>query len=345
MSQEEDVPDWTPTAQSDSESRSRSRSRSRRGSEPEVELEAESGPEAVFPDNHPGSLSGHPDPAAVSMCPKGMSHARTLLDRVMESRDWPDNKMIQFTIPARVPWDVKEMCILVARLFNNQIKVRGRHGEQHITVWATTDEQALYISNYFKKVASFSMTSDPINRYRFGEIRSVTLVSCGVRFVFPRREKNRRLSRLCNYLGRDSRWGHVHQAFDCRDFKDPDYKKEVRDHIGHHPAIQKAIVQNINWLDLLQRINIRLQLLQRQRHVTLALVCRSGRHRSVGVTDLLETCFVRIGMTTTVHHHSEDRWWRDVCRGYSGCPDCAWNDDHRACHDFSAAFFASLPED
>ena len=125
MSQEEDVPDWTPTAPSDSESRSRSRSRSRRGSEPEVELEAESGPETVFPDF---------DPAACPKKAKGMSHGRTLLDRVMESRDLPKNKIIQFTIPARVPWDVREMCILVAKLFNNKIKVRGRHGEQHVTV-------------------------------------------------------------------------------------------------------------------------------------------------------------------------------------------------------------------
>ena len=148
------------------------------------------------------------------------------------------------------------------------------------------------------------------------------------------------MSRLCHYLGRDSRWGYVHYAFDCRGFADPDFAGgDIRRHIRHHPAIQKAIVQNINWLDLLQKINIRLQLLQRQRHVTLALVCRSGRHRSVGVTELLATCFDRIGMTTTVHHHSEDRFWRDVCRGYSGgCPDCAWNND------FSAAFFASLPD-
>ena len=226
MSQEEDVQVWTPTAPSDSESvRSRS--------EPEAELEAESGDRTVFPDF---------DPAAMSMCPEGMSHARTLLDRVMESREWPDEKMIQFTIPMRVPWSIPGMCILVAKLFNNKIKVRGRHGEQHVTVWAPTEEQALYISDYFKKVASFSLDSDPKSRYRFGEITSVTLISCGRRFVFPRREKNRRLSRLCNHLGRDSRWGHIHQAFDCREFNDPDYKKGVRDHIGHHPAIQEAIV-------------------------------------------------------------------------------------------------------
>ena len=90
MSQEEDVPDWTPTAPSDSES---VRSRSRRGSEPEAELEAESGDRTVFPDF---------DPAAVSMCPEGMCHARTLLDRVMESRDWPDKKMIQFPLSTSV---------------------------------------------------------------------------------------------------------------------------------------------------------------------------------------------------------------------------------------------------
>ena len=78
MSQEEDGPVWTPTAPSVSETESvRSRS------EPEAELEAESEDRTVFPDF---------DPAAVSMCPEGMSHARTLLDRVMESRDWPDKK-------------------------------------------------------------------------------------------------------------------------------------------------------------------------------------------------------------------------------------------------------------
>ena len=158
-------------------------------------------------------------------------------------------------MPAKQPWDVPEMCRLVANLFKNTIKVRGRRQEQHITVWAPTEEQALYISNYFKKVASFSMTNDPINRYRFGQIRSVTLVSCGIRFVFPRRENNRGLSRLCHHLGRDSRWGHVHYAFDCRGFADPDFAGgNIRSHIGHHPAIQTSIVQNINWLDLLQKI-------------------------------------------------------------------------------------------
>ena len=158
----------------------------------------------------------------------------------------------------------------------------------------------------------------------------MTLVSCGKRYVLPQWEKNRRLSMLCNYLGRDSRWGHVHYAFDCRRFSDPDYADvDVRDHVGHPPAIQRSIVQNINWVDLLQKINFRLQTLQSQRHVTLALVCRSGRHRSVGVTELLASCLLGLGMRTTVHHHSEDRWWKYLCRGYHldadghfRCPDC-----------------------
>ena len=244
------------------------------------------------------------------------------------------------------------MCRLVATLFKCTIKARGRRREHHIIVWAPTQEQALYISDYFKKVASISLTSDPINRYRFGQIRSVTLVSCGMRVVLPRRENNRGLSRLRDLLGRDSRWGHVHYAFDCRGFADPDFAGgNIRRHIGHHPAIQKAIVQNINWLDLLQKINIRMQILGRsQRHVTLALACRSRRHRSVGCTEALASCLNRIGIPTTTHHHNRDQWWRDLCRGYyvddrcrSRCRECTWNDDHKACHDFSAAFFASLP--
>ena len=77
MSQEEDGPVWTPTAPSPSETESvRSRSEFEADS-----VEVEAGVGTVFPDF---------DPAAVSICPEGMCHARTLLDRVMESRDWPD---------------------------------------------------------------------------------------------------------------------------------------------------------------------------------------------------------------------------------------------------------------
>ena len=304
----------------------------------------------------PGRASGALDSEAESSSHRRRdlgpaTQPRTLLDEIMVSRDLPNAQMLQFSLPSRQPWDVPEMCRLVANMFSLRITSRGRRGEQHITIFGPTGNQVQYVADYFRNIASAELNDRKLaigigsGQLRLGLIREITLISCGTRFTLPRWGERQRHSmgevrrRLTETMP-----GHVDYALDCRTFGDPDYSREQRDHVGHHPMIQMGIASNILFVILLRRVHNILATLKGQRHVTLAFVCRSGRHRSVAIVEILSTCLRHCGLWTNVVHHSQNlRYgWRHLCGGYEICEQCSWSNEHQAIHDFSKVLFQGL---
>ena len=254
--------------------------------------------------------------------------------------------MLQFTFASKEPWDVPEMCRLVANMFNLRITSSGRHGEQHITVFGPSRDQVQYVADYFRNIASAGLNDRRLEirsgQLRLGNIREVTLISCGVRFALARCAGRRSMGEVRRALTAD--WGHVDYALDCRSFADPDYSRDQRNHTGHHPMIQMGIASNLLFVQLLRMVHNVLARLGGQRHVTLALACRSGRHRSVACVEVLSTCLRYCGVWTNVVHHSQNKrdGWRDLCGGQDFCEQCSWSNEHQDIHDFAKVLFQGL---
>ena len=123
-------------------------------------------------------------------------------------------------------------------------------------------------------------------------------------------------------------------------FADPYFSRDVSGHAGTHPKIQMGIVMTTDFIDKLRFTKNILRDFSGQRHVTLALVCKSGRHRSVAFAELLRSSLMRMGFWVDMMHYSAMiGQWRYICQGYNGCPVCAWSDDHWTMHNLAMELF------
>ena len=103
-------------------------------------------PAAVSPGRASGALDSEAESSSHRRRDLGpATQPRTLLDEIMVSRDRPNNHILQFTFASKVPWDVPEMCRLVANMFNLRITSRARHGKQHITIFGPSGNQVRYV--------------------------------------------------------------------------------------------------------------------------------------------------------------------------------------------------------
>ena len=124
----------------------------------------------------------------------------------------------------------------------------------------------------------------------------------------------------------------------------------IRSHVGQHPLIQRGVALNDEFLPTLQFIKHLLQdygVNFGQRHVTLAMVCNRGRHRSVAVGILVQHCLLALKQfnVNIVHLSKEDGGWKGTCCG-SGpphyCRECCWTDTHTKVCDFISCIWTAI---
>ena len=125
---------------------------------------------------------------------------RTVLDRVMASTDMPNSSFIEFAVPSHQPFDVPRFCRSFGDIFNCRCKTRGRRGELLINIWAPTEEACQYMADYLKKIMNADLQQPQVpdasrrtgrtftdwskdTSTIFGAIESITLISCGQRFL------------------------------------------------------------------------------------------------------------------------------------------------------------------
>ena len=182
--------------------------------------------------------------------PRSGAMPRTLLDCVMECRDHPNRMMQQIAISQNQPFNVPDMCRLVGNVFNVHVSCRGRRDDCHITLRAPTGAQAEYVSNYISKLTRSGLH---YTSHDFFGIESVTLVTCGIRFLegLPHRSGMCAVRRRLTCMRARAGFTPIDYVIDCRNFGDPDFSRDVRTHIGTHPCIQMGIVMNEKFVDLL----------------------------------------------------------------------------------------------
>ena len=295
-------------------------------------------------DDDPGASGSVPpmEPAAVTPARK-KPLPRTMLDVVMECRDHPNKFMQQMEINSHQPFDVPHLCRLVADVFDCHVGCRGRRGKCYISVRAPDKGQAQLIANYIWTLTRSDLRASgrvPGSEYT----HSFTLVTCGIRFLRMHPHDGMSAARRALTAVRRERGGYppVDWVIDCRNFSDPDFSLNQRNHIGTHWKIQLGIVWNHQFVNTLRTIKDAVIRCMGQRHVTLALLCKSGRHRSVAVCELLRSCLMAEGFYVNVAHHSATfrAGWGNLCRGT--CRDCVWSQDHAAMHNLASVIFKSL---
>ena len=88
-----------------------------------------------------------------------------------------------------------------------------------------------------------------------------------------------------------------------------------------------------------------------QRHVTLAMVCNSGRHRSVAVAILVQQCLIAFGMFNVkiIHVSQKDGGWKGTCGGANGfeveewsCIQCSWSRAHTTVSHFISSIWTAI---
>ena len=79
--------------------------------------------------------------------------------------------------------------------------------------------------------------------------------------------------------------------------------------------------------------------------MTLSLASKSGRHRSVAMTEILSRCLTNWGMWVDVIHQTQlhpEGGWERLCNGYlegSQCAERKWGPLHYALHNFASELF------
>ena len=93
----------------------------------------------------------------------------------------------------------------------------------------------------------------------------------------------------------------------------------------HNPANRP------HFIDVLQRVKRKIvdrtSELNRQGsfgYISVCVMCRSGRHRSVCFASLLKWCllFERFNVTGTLHVNSDE--WGNLCKTCTRCGPCTW---------------------
>ena len=260
----------------------------------------------------------------------------TVFNTVIESVGMPMMVIYKFALESRQPYDVPRVVQLVAGVFNVFMTVRGRSGKKHVTVFGYSDSVVRHVAEYMQHLDARFVSTLPRPLDIWATV-TVKLVSAGVRtlglhehcpMAGVRHELSSRLPEPVDY------------CIDVRNFADPYFSKDVSGHAGTHPKIQMGIVMTTDFVDKLRFTKNILRDFSGQRHVTLALVCKSGRHRSVAFAELLRSSLMRIGFWVDMMHYSAMiGQWRYICQGYNGCPECAWSDDHWTMHNLVMELF------
>ena len=118
---------------------------------------------------------------------------------------------------------------------------------------------------------------------------------------------------------------------------DPDRDKTLRGHWGEHAAIMTGMIKNPQVLPIFKSILRRLKrnlfkhttdLRAREGtfpNLSIALMCRSGKHRSVCFTALLKWCLLSEHFTVgDTLHLNDDQWGSKLCTDCSQCKSCPW---------------------
>ena len=175
---------------------------------------------------------------------------------------------------------------------------------------------------------------------RFGRGKSVKLLTCGFNKLHVKDPSN------LNYGGEMSAWmGELEHAiqvktqlnvkldFTCKllDMRDPGGDKSLRGHWGENANIMRAMIQNKVTLPKFKRHLARLKdnieefvhKYPRQKCLNIALVCRSGRHRSVCVAAYLKYCLLFEKFDCETIHINQDGWNHlcTTCRQCGACPE------------------------
>ena len=118
-------------------------------------------------------------------------------------------------------------------------------------------------------------------------------------------------------------------AFDCTDLGDPAHDKTLRNHFGGNALIMQHALK-----DARARKRVAEKLKSLKRHIkhwasvskhqaaprlNVAMMCRSGRHRSVCMAFFLEWCLTDSGFNVFPIVHVNKGTWGNLC---SSCPPC-----------------------
>jgi hypothetical protein len=140
----------------------------------------------------------------------------------------------------------------------------------------------------------------------------------------------------------DGYWALRPDAIDCTVFRDPG-ARSCRRHCGYMPIIMGQLAQNRNMTAVLAGVLRSL----RAWHPEVLLVCRSGRHRSVGVAALLQQTGTLSGFFRTLGFEAQIEWahrqrlnW--PCVGPPLCYHCTGRASDEAVEAFEAAWRAAL---
>ena len=108
---------------------------------------------------------------------------------------------------------------------------------------------------------------------------------------------------------------------DARCFYDPtdDYGKK---HTGHHPMIIASVCENHNLNEYMKVLKKRINAAcNANAQIIIGNYCKSGRHRSVAATYILQHVLRQHGWTVdTIKHLSAHAWGKHLCKGR--CPEC-----------------------
>ena len=278
---------------------------------------------------------------------------KTVLSDVLASLDKPNQKIWQIKLNSHQRFDVPKLARVIGTMFEVIVKVRGRHGDLHVTVTAPTGDQARYVAEFLESVVNMNKGMWPDY---YGDLEQITIVTCGAKRMRARPGHCQLLDvkhQLNSMLGSDGNLTFdppVDWAIDVREFSDPENHAQTRGHVGHHPVIQKGIALNDQFLPMLQWIKHLLQdygVNCGQRHVTLAMVCNSGRHRSVAVGILVQQCLLALGRfsVSLTHISKQDGGWEGTCMGPGPpyyCQACRWSSELCKIYDFISSIWTAI---
>ena len=121
--------------------------------------------------------------------------------------------------------------------------------------------------------------------------------------------------------------GWCHVVYDARCFSDP-YRGSNRGHTGQHAEIICGVCNSPHFRDWLIRLKHKVAQEVAQigtnKILRIAFYCKSGRHRSVAATYILQHILENQGFRVQVCHLSENSWGRHMCMG-----TCAYCKTHK----------------
>ena len=157
-------------------------------------------------------------------------------------------------------------------------------------------------------------------------LRRIVLTSCGGRFLPGCRVPWKQETWIWEHIKdgvEHTELGRPDHAVLVTDLVDPK-KGSLRLHTGTRPNIIEGVVMNVTFIDLVREIK-RAVFWAPCETVHIALLCMSGRHRSVAMTHLLKHVISAEypDITVETHHASKKQFWKSTCGGSDFCTRCA----------------------